>query len=142
VTAAADPRQVHAQLARPTPGARAGVDAGAVDGELAGGLSRVDGTGGLLRSAAAVGRQREDEVPLRDGVVHRHRHPVDRAGRRRGDLHGGLLRLEDDQHVLRRDGVAGSDEHLDHRDVLEVAQIGDADLDQRSHGGATSGSMS
>src|SRR2546423_1285396 len=51
------------------------------------------------------------------------------ARRRSGDVHGGLVGLEGDQRVLRRHGVARCDVHLDHRHVVEAADVGDRDLD-------------
>ena len=44
---------------------------------------------------------------------------------RRGHVHRRLVGLERDQRVLGADLVAGRDEDLDHRDVGEVADVGD-----------------
>ena len=97
---------------------------------------------GLAAARGGVGGEREDQVALGDLVAHRDRHLAHHAGGRRGDLHAGLVRLEDDQRVLRGDGVARRDQHLDDGDGVEVADVGDADLCQRCHGGMASGSIS
>ena len=36
--------------------------------------------------------------------------------------------------VFLLDAVAGLDQHLDDRDVLEIADVGDLDLDDAAHG--------
>ncbi len=51
------------------------------------------------------------------------------AGSRRRNLHRGLVRFHRDQRLLGLDRVAGLDQQLDDGDVLEVADVGDADFD-------------
>src|SRR5207248_1563230 len=55
-----------------------------------------------------------------------------RPGGGRGRVPGGLVGLESDERILRLYRVARLDEHLDDGDVLEVADVGDLDLD-RAH---------
>src|SRR4029077_20235645 len=56
------------------------------------------------------------------------------AGHRRRDLHRGLVRFDRDQRLLRRDTVAGLDQHFDDLDVFEIADVGNLDLDHVAHG--------
>ena len=75
----------------------------------------------------------------------------DRAGRGRRHVHRRLLGLERDERRVERDLVAGLHQDVDDLDVLEIAEVGNADFDQPwprarpvrpSPGSAVSGSMS
>jgi hypothetical protein len=83
--------------------------------------------GGGLRARSL---QHHDERALLDPVAGLHLHLTHRAGGGRGDVHGRLVRLERDQRLLDRDGVARLHQHVDHADVLEVADDGDPDLEK------------
>src|SRR5206468_10936321 len=52
---------------------------------------------------------------------------------RRGHIHRRLVGLQRNQRVLGVHAVADVDEHLDHRHVLEVADVGHFDVDQIAH---------
>jgi hypothetical protein len=41
------------------------------------------------------------------------------------DLHRGLVGLHGDQRLLDLDGVAHLDQHFDHADFVEIADVGD-----------------
>ncbi len=58
-------------------------------------------------------------------------HLADRSRGGRGNVHGGLVRLQRDQRVLGGHDVAGGHVHLDHRHVGEIAKVGDSDLHVR-----------
>ena len=45
-------------------------------------------------------------------------------------VHGGLVALQRDQRIVGLDRVARLDVDLDHRDVLEVPDVGNLDLDR------------
>ncbi len=80
-----------------------------------------------------------DHVALGDRVVETHPEFGNHAGRGRGHLHGGLVALQRDQRLLGRHAVAGGDQHLDHRHVGEVADVGNPYLDAFGHAQAPSG---
>jgi hypothetical protein len=132
--AADEGRQVDAELPRLAPRARTGVDL-LLRGHVLRDRFGDRGCTRLLRE------QRQQEVALRDRVPHLHQQPLDGAGGGGRDLHGRLVGLQDEQRVLGRHDVAGTDEQLCDRDVLELPEVGHANLDQRCHGGATSGSI-
>src|SRR5437588_315042 len=67
-----------------------------------------------------------------DPVAHLDLQVLDGAGGGRGDVHRRLVGLERDQRVLRLHRVAGFDEDLDDRDVREIADVRDLDL-ERAH---------
>ena len=54
-------------------------------------------------------------------------------GERSRDVHRGLVGLQRDERVLRLDLVAGRDVDLDHGNVVEIPDIGDADLGDLGH---------
>jgi hypothetical protein len=76
-----------------------------------------------------------DHRSLRDGVADRDRYVRHGARCGGGHLHGGFVRLQGDQGVIHRHGVSRRDVHLDHRDVGEVADVGDGDLHPVVHPG-------
>jgi len=49
---------------------------------------------------------------------------------RRRDLHRGLVALDRDQALLGLDGVTRLDQQLDHRDRVEITDVGHEDLDR------------
>ena len=110
-----------------------GVDARAV-GRGAGGASAVRArsatASGVAESAgsAAVGLERQQHAALRDPVADLDPQLGDRPRLRRGHVHRRLVGLERDQRILDRDLVSGGDVDLDHRDVGEVPDVGDADF--------------
>ena len=61
---------------------------------------------------------------LRNLVADLHLHILDYARRRRRNFHRRLVRLEGDERLLLRHGVARLDQHLDHFDFLEIADVG------------------
>ena len=50
------------------------------------------------------------------------------SAERAGHRHRRLVRLERDERLLRSHGVAGFDQHFDHRHILEIADVGYAHL--------------
>ena len=84
-----------------------------------------------LPSASAPSSM-QDQAPHRDRVPDLHLQLLDDARGRRGHVHRRLVGLERDQRVLGRDLVARGDEDLDDRDVGEVADVRDLDLDHSS----------
>ena len=58
--------------------------------------------------------------------------PIDGSGH----VHRRLVGLERDQRVLGGHGVADRDQDLDDRDVVEVPDVGDLDLDRLAHSSA------
>ncbi len=87
--------------------------------------------------AGAVGRgavEDQEDRPLGDGVADRDLELADRPGRRRRDVHRRLVGLERDERVLLGHRVAGAHHDLDDRDVGEVADVRDLDLERISHG--------
>ena len=83
----------------------------------------------LLSGCRFTGTQFQDGVSGGHGVADVHLDRDDRAGRRGGHVHGGLVRLQRDQRVIDGDGVAGVDKHLDDRYCVEVADVWDGYLD-------------
>ena len=97
------------------------------------GAGAAAGTACAAGAAAGPGRQpprraapvsRTTGVPIDHLVADGHQHLLDHAGVRRRDLHRRLVALDGDQALLDLDGVAGLDEDLDHRDLVEVADVG------------------
>ena len=64
-------------------------------------------------------------------------HLADRPGERRRHVHRRLVGLEREQRVVDRHRVAGRDEDLDDRDVLEVADVRNFDRDGVGRGAHT-----
>ena len=50
------------------------------------------------------------------------------AGRRRGNLHGCLVRLEHDERLFGADLIAHGDEHFDDLYVRKISKLGNDDL--------------
>jgi len=69
--------------------------------------------------ACAAGGSHEDHGALRHGVADTDLQLLDDALQRRGHVHRRLVGLQRDERVLRRDGVAGRDVHLDDGNVVE-----------------------
>jgi hypothetical protein len=82
------------------------------------------------RGASPFGFEHQDRRALVDLVAHGHLERLDDAGMRRRDLHRRLVALDRDQRLLGLDGVARLDEQLDHRHVLEIADVGNLDFDR------------
>ena len=82
-------------------------------------------------------RGRSAGVELRDQRAHRHLvadlgdNLGDLAGRRRRHVHRRLVGFERHKRLLRLDRVARLHQDLDDRHVLEVADVGDRDVDRR-----------
>ena len=76
-----------------------------------------------------LGLEREDHTPLRDLVAELDLELGHRARLRRGHVHGGLVALQGQERVVDRDLLPRADMDLDDRDVLEVTDVGDLDLD-------------
>ena len=74
----------------------------------------------------------QDQRALVDLVADRDLQLLDDARMRRRNLHRRLVALDRDQALLDGDGVAGLDEDLDDRDIAEVADVGNPNVD--SHG--------
>ena len=70
-----------------------------------------------------------DQAALGDLVADLDLQRLDDAGRARRNLHRRLVALDRDQALLDGDRVAGLDQDLDHRDLVEVADVGNDDLD-------------
>ena len=68
--------------------------------------------------------------PQIDNIANFQLHLLDHASVRRRDLHRRLVALDGDQTLFFLDLVAGLDEQLDHRHVLEVADVRYLDIDQ------------
>src|SRR5690606_19009174 len=54
-----------------------------------------------------------------------------------GHVHRRLVRLERHQRIFRLDGIARLHQHFDDGNILEVADVGDADLDRAHTAAAT-----
>ena len=67
---------------------------------------------------------------LRHLVAHLDADFPDHPRMRRGNFYGRLVRLEREQRLLLLDPVAGLDQHLDHIDILEIADIGNLYFNQ------------
>ncbi len=102
-------------------GGRCGRRGLALDGGV---RARVGGFG--LARPGTVGLERHQHAPLRYAVPDRDAQLRDRAGARCRHVHRRLIGLERDERVLDRDLVARRDVDLDHRDIGEVADVGDA----------------
>src|SRR5581483_3745441 len=83
----------------------------------------------LGRRSAVCGFEHEDARVLRYLVADLDAQLLHAARRGRRDLHRRLVGLERDERGFLLDAVARLDQHLDHVDVLEVADVGNADLD-------------
>jgi hypothetical protein len=97
------------------------------------------GAGG--RRCARSHRAFEDgqQVADVDDVAHLDLELFEHAGGGRRDFHRGLVGLHRDQRLLDLDGVAGLDQDFNDGDILEVADVGDADFDRAGGGGSRSG---
>ncbi len=85
---------------------------------------------GRRRRFCLPGLQAQDQVALRDMVTLLDPNLGDHAGGRRRHLHARLVGFERDQRVFGLDRGAGGDMDLDDLDVLEVADVGDLDVDR------------
>ena len=102
-----------------------------------GGHLRGLGRSGLLllnqrrrrRDRSVARRQVQDRRALADAVAHLDQHFGDRARARHRNVHRGLVGLQRDHRVFGVELVARRDVHLDHRHVLEIADVRDGDLD-------------
>jgi hypothetical protein len=86
----------------------------------------VDGVG--LRATGRC-QHLQDQVTLVELVTDLDQHRLHPARGGAGDLHGGLVAFERDDGLIHVDLIAGRDQDLDHGDVGEVANVGQADLD-------------
>ena len=80
-----------------------------------------------LRRAGGTGFELHDDRALAHLVAQLDPDFPDRAADGRGHVHRRLVGFERDERILRLHHVAGLDEDLDDRDVLEVADIGNLD---------------
>jgi hypothetical protein len=88
---------------------------------------------GLARGSTGVGTfESQDQRPFAHLVADRDAHVLDDAGGARRNLHRRLVAFDGDQALLERDRVARLDEHLDDRDVGEVADVRNPDIDRHS----------
>src|SRR6267143_1572599 len=85
--------------------------------------------------------QLKDRRALRHLVAHLHLQFLHHAGRGRRYLHRRLVRLQRDQRLLLRNGVARFDEYFDDLDFLEVADVGNNHLTHTVVGSGLSASM-
>ena len=76
--------------------------------------------------------EHDDRRAFADLVADLHENLFNLARGWRGHVHRRLVRLERDERILGGDGVARFHEDLDDRDVLEVSDVRDLDLD-RAH---------
>ena len=90
------------------------------------------------RGSGGRGRLRrlehEDHAALADPIPQLDLELRDGAAGRRRDIHHRLVRFEGDDRILRLHLVARLDEHLDDRNVLEIAEVGNLHFLGR-HGG-------
>ncbi len=82
-----------------------------------------------LRGAGCGGFEHDDERAFAHLVAELDLDFLDGAGGGRGNVHRRLVRFERDERILGLHRVARLHEDLDDRDVLEVADVGDFDLD-------------
>ena len=138
--------EVDLELAGEAADARAGVDRTRVSGgRRCGGLGRRRrgrlGRGRRLllgdhrgwrrdRRLAVGGLELDDGTALAHPVADIDQHRLDRAVAVGRNVHGGLVGFKRQQRVVSLDRVAGLDVDLDDRDVLEVPDIGNLDLDR------------
>ena len=78
------------------------------------------------RGRPAAAFDHRDQVADVDLVAQLDLELLEHAGRGRRNLHRRLVGLDGDQRLLGLDRVARLDQHLDHRDILEVADVGHA----------------
>ena len=83
-----------------------------------------------VRRAPRRAFEHRDQVADVDLVAELDLEFLDHAGRGRRNLHRRLVRFDRDQRLLELDRVAGLDQQLDDRDVLEVADVRDLDFDR------------
>ena len=104
-------------------------------GRRGGGLGgrRRSGLGGRrgARGLASASVDARDQRPHRDFVADLRHDLGDRAGDRRRHVHRRLVGLERHQRLLGLHDVARFDQDLDHRNILEVADIGNVHVDFR-----------
>ena len=93
----------------------------------AGALPRVGGSAGRGRDSALEDR---DHGSLGDAVPDLDLHLADGAALGRRHLHRRLVGFEREQRLVDRDRGARLHMDLDHRHVLVIADIGNADLDR------------
>ena len=86
-----------------------------------------------LQGAYRIGIQRHDQRAFRYLVADFDPEFFHNAGGGRGHFQRRLVRLKREQRIFRLDVVAGFDQDFDHRDVFEVADIGDFDFDFFTH---------
>src|SRR5437867_1539959 len=101
-----------------------------------GGLCRVLGfRGGLCwrRRGILCLFKNEDGTALRNLVAGLDSQFLHHAGSRRRNLHRRLVRFHRDQRLLGLHRIARFDQHLDHIDVLEVADVGYEDFPRGFH---------
>jgi hypothetical protein len=91
-----------------------------------GGRSRRGGRCDSRRSRRRLDQQ--DHRAFADLVVDLDQDVLDHAGMRGRDLHRRLVRLDHHQTGVDGDRLADLDHHLDDRDILEVADVGDFDF--------------
>jgi hypothetical protein len=91
--------------------------------------------GGGRRGLLLAGLELDDDVALGHRVADRDPQPGHCAAGGRGHVHGRLVRLQGDERVLGRDGVAGRHVDLDHRHVPVVTDVGHPDLEALVHPG-------
>jgi hypothetical protein len=87
----------------------------------------------LTRGGVRGDFERENERTLGNLVPHLDPELLHHAGGGRRHFHRRLVGLERDERRFLIDAVARLDQHLDHRDVLEVPDVGDLDLNHTGH---------
>ena len=80
-----------------------------------------------------VGLHGENERPFGELVAQLDLDLFHHAVHRRGHVHRRLVGLEGHQRRFGLDRIARLDQHFDDRDILEVADVGDFDFNQRCH---------
>ena len=84
----------------------------------------------MTGASAACTLERDHRHALAHLVADLDQHRLDGAVAIGRHVHGRLVALQRDQRVVGLDRVARLDMDLDHRDVLEVPDVGHLDLDR------------
>ena len=96
---------------------------------LARGAGACAARGASAETPASLGASVRIKSPALTFAPALHRDGHDLAGARRRHVHRRLVRLERDQRIFGRERVAGLHVHVDHVDVVEVADVGNANFD-------------
>ena len=83
----------------------------------------------LAAADLAFGAQCQDEIALIQGIPRLDGQLLDDPRVGRGDLHGRLVALEREERLVDLDAIPRSNQDLDHRDIREIADIGQDDGD-------------